>query len=520
MMIRMHRILFSVAFSFILCAASSQSQTVPVQQGQLEGTSGIDPQVRVYKGIPFAAPPVGDLRWKAPAPPAAWTGTRKADQFSQTCMQAPYPSASIYYSEPAPMSEDCLYLNVWTAAKAASERRPVMVWVHGGALTRGSGSTPTYDGEAFAKKGVVLVTINYRLGVFGFFAHPELTKESARHASGNYGILDQVAALQWVRKNIEAFGGDPERVTIFGESAGSWSVNYLMATPLAKGLFQRVIGESGGAFGTMQKLADVEASGAKLGSLDELRSRPAADLLKTPGAFPPNVDGWMLPVDVQTIFAKGKQNDVPLLAGSNANEGTTLVPWPQTGKAADFEAEARRRFGNRADEVLKQYPAATDDEARAAHYALYRDVAFGWQMRTWARMQTKTGKSKAYLYRFTRVPPGPDSEKLGAYHAAEIAYVFQTLGPKRPWQDRDRELSDEMSSYWVNFAATGDPNGKGLPVWTPYRAGTDLALELGDATQPVRGLDKAALDLIDRLLAPAAPEVTQSLPGSKPYPDH
>ena len=487
--------------SFALCVGAASCQSVRVEQGLLEGTTGTDPQIRVYKGLPYAAPP------------ASWTGTRKADQFSQVCMQAPYPATSIYYSEPSPMSEDCLYLNVWTPAKSADEKRPVMVWVHGGALTRGAGSTPTYDGEALAKKGVVLVTINYRLGVFGFFAHPALTKESAHHSSGNYGLLDQIAALQWVRKNIAAFGGDPERVTIFGESAGSWSVNYLMASPLAKGLFHRVIGESGGAFGEMQKLAQVETSGAKLGSLEALRAKPADELLKTLGAFPPNVDGWLLPTDVRTIFAKGKQNDVPLLAGSNANEGTTLAPWPATSKPEDFVAEAQRRFGNRADEVLKLYPSSTLDEARTSHYDLYRDVAFGWQMRTWVRLQTKTGKSNAYLYRFSRVSPGAQKSGVGAYHAAEIAYVFQTLNPNRPFQIRDFELADQMSSYWVNFAATGNPNGKGLPPWPAYRANSDMAVEFGDTIHEIKGLDKPALDLIDRLLAPA--ENTQALPGSK-----
>src|SRR5712692_3182942 len=276
----------SFAFVFAALPLVAIDDPVRVDGGLIAGSVGKNSDVRVYKGVPFAAPPVGDRRWKSPKPAAAWEGVRKATEFSAICYQTPYPKNSIYYREPEPLSEDCLYLNVWTAAKSAKERRPVMVWIHGGALTRGSGSVPTYDGEALARKGAVVVTINYRLGLFGFFAHPELTKESDRNSSGNYGLLDQIAALEWVQKNIAAFGGDPKRVTIFGESAGSWSVNYLMATPLAKGLFHRAIGESGGAFGVMKKLADVEQSGTKFAasvgadSLAALRAKSAEDLQK------------------------------------------------------------------------------------------------------------------------------------------------------------------------------------------------------------------------------------------------
>ena len=309
---------------------------VHTDNGLLSGVPGNSAEVRVFKGIPYAAPPLGELRWKAPKHAASWEGVRKADRFSAVCEQQPYPATSIYASAPQPASEDCLYLNVWTAAQSDKAKRPVMVWIHGGALTRGSGSTPTYDGESLAKKGVVLVTLNYRLDVFGFLAHPELTKESDRNASGNYGFLDQIAALEWVQKNIAAFGGDPRRVTIFGESAGSWSVNCLVATPLAKGLFQRAIGESGGNFGIMKKLAEVEETGTKFASsvgadsLRVLREKPADKLLKAASgfSFPANVDGWMLPQDVYSIFAADKQNDVPVIVGSNADEGTSLSPWP------------------------------------------------------------------------------------------------------------------------------------------------------------------------------------------------
>ena len=497
-------LLFAAALP--LCALNDP---VHVAEGMLSGAPGSNPEVRVYKGVPFAAPPVGDLRWKAPKAAITWQGVRTASQFSAACYQTPYPRASIYYRDPEPMSEDCLYLNIWTAAKSNKERRPVMVWIHGGGLTRGSGSVPYYDGEALAKKGVVLVTINYRLGLFGFFAHPELTKESDRNASGNYALLDQIAALEWVQKNIAAFGGDPKRVTIFGESAGSWSVNYLMATPLARGLFQRAIGESGGAFGVMKKLAEVEESGKKfasslgVNSIAALRAKPAEELLKASSAssFPPNVDGWMLPEDVYTIFANGKQNDVPLIAGSNADEGKSLAPWPATGTPESFIKQARARFNAKADEFLKLYPAGSKEEAMASHYASFRDYSFGWEMRTWVRMESKTGKSKAFLYYFDRVPPGPDSGRYGAFHAAEIAYVFENLLPPRPWEDTDRKLSNAVSSYWVNFAGTGDPNGKGLVKWPVYRESGDVALELGDKIAPLPDLHKAALDFLDEYFA-------------------
>lgn len=487
--------------SLALCAAAT-SQTVRIESGQVAGTAAGDGPVTVYKGIPYAAPPTGDQRWRAPRLPAKWEGVRPATQFASDCMQLPYPASSIYHSDPRPVSEDCLYLNVWTSAASATAKRPVMVWIHGGALTRGSGATPTYDGEEFAKKGVVLVTINYRLGVFGFLAHPELTQESDRNASGNYGLLDQIAALEWVKQNIPAFGGDPSRVTIFGESAGAWSVNFLQASPLAKGLFHRVIAESGGTFTPMIALKEAEKEGQRLGaSIKDLRAKPAEELVNTAGSFRPNVDGWSLPQDVRSIFTSGKQNDVPILVGSNADEGTSLAPWPANGKASTFVANARMRFKDSAEEFFKIYPADTDEQARSSHYASYRDSAFGWQMRTWARLQTVHGKSKAFMYYFDRVPPGPLSQQLGAYHAAEIAYVFGTLSKsKRPWEDKDCELSSTMSSYWINFATHGDPNGPGLPAWPAYSAKTDKAMELGDKVTSIAVPHKAALDFLDTYL--------------------
>jgi para-nitrobenzyl esterase len=366
-----------------------------------------------------------------------------------------------------------------------------------------------------AQKGVVLVTINYRLGTFGFFAHPALSAESHHHASGNYGLLDQIAALKWVKKNIAAFGGDPHRVTIFGESAGSWAVNALMASPLAKGLFQRAIGESGGLFSPMTSLADAEKAGEKLGAtltanqpsssgpstdiLKSLRAISAEDLLK--GTDRPLasaiVDGFVLPQSVFEIFSQGKQNDVPLLVGNNADEGTTLAPQGAATKADTFTAGVRARYGTLAGPFLKIYPAASDQQAVKSFYAAYRDQTFGWEMRVWARMQTKTGHHPVYLYYFTRVAPGPEAARLGAFHALELAYVFGNFVWPFPWNDADHNLSATITSYWVNFATKGNPNGEGLPTWPEYSQQSDQALELGDQIVVRSQTNQAGLDFFD-----------------------
>jgi para-nitrobenzyl esterase len=500
----MRRILLSAAAlaacaSWIVLAAPD---VVTVDGGQLSGTSADG--VRVFKGIPFAAPPVGALRWKAPQPVAAWSGVRSADTFAAQCMQQPYAAGSPYFTPPSPTSEDCLYLNVWTAA-AAGAKRPVMVWIHGGAWTRGSGSTPTYDGTALAKKGVVVVTTNYRLGVFGFLAHPELTGESPNHSSGNYAILDHVAALKWVQKNIAAFGGDPSRVTIFGESAGSWSVNTVQATPLAKGLLHRAIGESGAQFAGTTRLADAEKAGVALAtsvgadSLKALRE-VTAEKLNAVQAFRTgvNVDGWVLPDEVRALFAQKKASDVPVLVGSNANEWTTLSTPAQFLKTLeDYRKRIAGQFPGHAAEIEAVYPAKSDADIADAMLALGRDTTFTLEMRTWARMVTAAGR-KAYLYQFTHVPPSPNAKTWGAYHASEIAYVFGTLR-NRPWPyaDTDFTLSDRMSSYWTNFATTGDPNGKGLPAWTPYDPAAEPYIDLGDTVQMKSHLLKAQLDALE-----------------------
>jgi para-nitrobenzyl esterase len=478
--------------------------TVSVEGGQLSGVSADG--VRVFKGIPFAAPPVGDLRWKAPQPVLPWSGVKAADAFAPQCMQVPYPAGSPYASPPSPTSEDCLYLNVWTTA-AAGAKQPVMVWIHGGAWTRGSGSTRTYDGAALSKRGVVVVTTNYRLGAFGFMAHPELTAESPNHSSGNYAILDHVAALRWVQKNIAAFGGDPGRVTVFGESAGSWSVNAVQATPLARGLFHRAIGESGGQFTATLTLADAEKGGVALAaavgaaSLKALRAVPA-ETINALTSFRPavSVDGWVLPDTVGAIFAAKKQNDVPVIVGSNANEMTTLSNGVFPKTVADYRARLAAQFAGAAAQVEAAYPAAADADIAAAMLAIGRDVTFTLEMRTWARAVAAAGR-KAFVYQFTHVPPSPNASTWGAYHASEIAYVFGNLRI-RDWKysDTDFALSDRMSRYWTNFATTGDPNGEGLPKWAPYDRDAEPYLDLGDAVSLKNHLLKPQLDALEASL--------------------
>jgi para-nitrobenzyl esterase len=505
---------FCVAVIFALggwlAASAAIEEPVHLDSGFVSGVAGSNAAVRVFRGIPFAAPPVGKLRWREPQPAAHWGGVRKAGEFGAMCMQSafrgPNPTAT-----PPKMSEDCLFLNVWTAAGSAREKRPVMVWIHPGGYQTGSGSTPGYDGEALANRGVVLVTINYRLGVFGFFSHPELTKESEHRASGNYGLMDQVAALQWVQKNIAGFGGDPRRVTVFGDSAGSSSISNLMGSPRAKGLFQRAVGESGAWMGISltptRTLTEAEQAGAKMAeemhaeNLEELRAKPAEDLLKGGRGGGPVVDGWFLPEDVGTVFAQGKQNDVPLLGGSNKDEGTFFL---QPTTAEKFIERSRARFGDQADAFLKLYPAGSDEQANTSQLAAFRDE-LAFVMRIWARALTKTGHSKAFLYYFTHEPPAPVGSTSrgglgsGATHGAEAPYVFQNLLAPRAWTDLDHQVSDVLSSYWVNFATKGDPNGKGLSKWPAFDdERSDRPMVLGDRAEIGPAPDRAQLAFFDQ----------------------
>jgi len=498
------------------------NDSIRLDTGMISGVAGNSPGVRVYKGIPFAAPPVGDLRFRAPQPAAKWEGTRQADRFGPMCMQGGAGGGRGGGKGPAKgnapaaaMSEDCLYLNVWTAAPSpgsalSNAKRPVMVWLHPGGYTSGSGAAPGTDGEALARKGVVLVTINYRLGIFGFFSHPDLTRESDRRGAANQAFLDQTAALQWVQKNIAAFGGDPKRVTVFGDSAGASSIGNLVASPLTKGTYQRAIAESGAwsglSIGAVRKLADAEQAGVRtaeaLGakSLADLRAKPAAEVLAGGRGGGPVVDGWFLPNAPASIFAQGKQNDVPILVGSNKDEGTFFS---QPTTAAAWIQRARQRYGDMADQFLKLYPAGSDAEANASELAAFRDE-LGWVQRNWARLQSKTGKSKAYVYYFTHEPPPAPGEQpgpngfpargSGATHGAEAPYVFENLLGNRPWADLDRKLSDTISSYWVNFAANGDPNAKNLPKWSPFDDKKNTRMVLGDIVASGPGLAQAQVE--------------------------
>jgi len=474
------------------------SDPVKTESGLVAGVTRAS-GVRAFKGIPFAALPVSELRWKEPQPPARWDGIRHGEQFSNVCVQPSQPrripnNVSVDLPDSPKASEDCLYLNVWTSAERPSSRLPVMVWIYGGAYTEGAGSSPHNDGESLARKGTVLVTFNYRLGPFGFFSHPELTKESGRHASGNQGLMDTIAALRWVQKNITAFGGDPNTVTVFGESAGAAMVGALVGSPVAKGLFRRAIAQSGAwmglGMGTMTPLVRAEQSSAgggsgrrgrgaapgagppgvdrgarggppvpgtaaggpaqagsapaapatppQIPSLAELRARSTEEVVKTLRGSGLIIDGWVVPEDLSITFANGKQNLVDVIIGSNKDEHTSMG-------------------GNVA----------------------FRDT-LAWAMRLFAERQTAIGK-RAYWYFFTHEPPvEPGGRDLKATHAAEIVYVFDNLGAPRVIPDvssptlalaseKDRAMADMMSSYWVNFARTGDPNGRGLANWPRFR---------------------------------------------------
>ena len=479
----MSRKLFLLLAASTTLATAAVPTTLTTPAGQLTGAPSHG--IVAFKGIPYAAPPVGPLRWKPPQPLAPWTGVRKALKFGARCMQGRIYDDMVF-RDPGP-SEDCLYLNVWTSAPSAAARLPVMVWVYGGGFAAGATSEPRQDGENLAKKGVVVVSMNYRLGIFGFFSHAELAAESGHNSSGNYGLLDQMAALQWVHDNIAAFGGDPGKVTIFGESAGSFSVSALMASPLAQGLFHRAIGESGAFFSTvlaLKPLAESEEADAKFAatldahSLAALRDLPAPKLLaaalkEEDIRFAPNIDGYFLPQSVRDIFAAGKQTHVPLMAGWNHDEGGYRAIFEkQAPTAANFEAYAREHTHDLAPEFLKLYPASTDEEAQRSAQDLAGDqfIAFGtWK---WLEMQSATGASPLYRYEFDDAPPVPakaGEPPPGAYHSAEIEFVFGMLAYHRlHWRATDKALSNLMSTYWSNFAKNADPNGPGLPEWPAY----------------------------------------------------
>lgn len=491
---------FSLLCVLLLCVTGfSQPLTnqVTISNGKLEGTFNSATKIRSFKGIPYALPPVGELRWKEPQPPANWNGTLKADHFSHMPMQKRVFADMIFRADT--MSEDCLYLNVWTPAKTAKEKLPVLVYFYGGGFSAGDGSESRYDGESMAQKGIVTITINYRLGIFGFFSHPELTAESKHHASGNYGLLDQNAAIKWAKANVAAFGGDPDKITIAGESAGSIAVCAQTVSPLSRHLIAGAIGESGAMIKPTLPaipLAEGEKNGVSFGeknnakTLSDLRAIPAAQLLDAaykPGAWrlAATIDGYFLPKSPAAIFEAGEQAHVPLLVGWNSAE----IPYQAfTGgdmpTPENYVKKVKQQFPNDADEVLKLYPAATQDEVIKSATALASDRFISYSTWKWADLHSQTGASPVYRYLFStprppEVKPGPANNKMppamvGASHASEIEFAMGNLSYDKvyAWTPDDSKVSALMENYFANFIKTGNPNGKGLPKWEPNTKGS------------------------------------------------
>ncbi|HTS63901.1 MAG TPA: carboxylesterase family protein [Candidatus Acidoferrales bacterium] len=500
-------------------------QPVKTGSGLVAGMPGKDSSITVFKGIPFAAPPVGDLRWRAPKPAPSWQGVRKAERFSDSCMQNivnEHKPWTYEFMTHTGVNEDCLYLNVWTGARSAAEGRPVYVYIYGGGNTEGSGAVPVYDGEGLAKKGIVVVTVNYRLGILGFFTHPELTAESDVRASGNYALLDLIAALHWVHDNIGGFGGNPDRVVIGGQSAGASNVHSLVASPLAKGLFHAAIAESGSSVGGLglmsaRTLAEQEKTGERFAeakgahSIADLRKMSWKELTApVPNAggnqggpqfrFGVVVDGYVQPLPAGEMFAQGRQNDVPTLTGSNKHEGGAATHPNTTAEA--FQRQARQRYGDLADEFLALYPAATDEQARVAQNDSAWDSS---RVSTylWALNRGKTAMTKAYTYFWDHAMPGPDADLYGAFHTSEVPYVMNALAMSdRPFTDQDHKIADMASSYWANFIRTGDPNGRGLPHWPAVGEQPRTTMEIGErcASIPVAG-DAAKLAFFEKFFA-------------------
>ena len=502
--------------SLLAQSAQPAMPRVLTQSGLVEGVSADG--VAIFRGVPFAAPPVGDLRWRAPQPVVPWSGVRKTDAFSPICPQLRS------YPEDAPVerqSEDCLYLNIWKPAAGPASRLPVMVWIHGGGLQSGSASIPLYAGDQLARHGVIVVTANYRLGVFGFLAHPDLTRESEHDASGNYGLQDQLAALAWVKQNIGAFGGDPERVTVFGQSSGAISVSALIASPLAKGLFQRAIGQSGGLFEPMQMLPIFALPGAERGgvefvsragvtSIRALRALPVERLLDLSFTTTPIVDGHVLMRPPYDTFVDGQQNDVPVILGSNRDEGEYFLRG-RTITRANLRQEIARSFPPVILNAMGVREATDDADAHVAAAVFNRDIRFRWDMWTWARLNARRG-TRVYAYEFARQPPaGSIYAGLGATHGTEMPYVFGRLAPTSlPWTDADRRLADAIATYWTNFAKNGNPNGPGVPSWPAFDESNTQGLLLTGEIRVGQPFDARAMAQIDAAYASVRASVANS----------
>lgn len=504
----MKRIYFLLIPTLMLCMSACtklQPGQVQVEGGVIQGT--VTPDLTIYKGIPFAAPPVGDLRWKAPQPVVSWEGVKSTIEYAPAPMQGGNPASG--------KSEDCLYLNVWTPAKSPNEKLPVLVWIYGGGFSFGSTSDPVHNGEHLARKGVVLVSIAYRVGQLGFLSHPELSAENANHVSGNYGLLDQIAGLQWIQKNIAALGGDPNKVTIFGESAGAISVSMLCASPLAKGLFHGAISQSGGSFGptraisypgeNMKTLQQTEQKGVayaqKVGaaSIADLRKMDADKLpmgMGMGGAWP-IVDGYVIPDDQHKLYEAGNYNDVPVLIGYNSDEGLSFP----TGRTPDeFIKNVNERFGPFADTLMQAYPVGDTTVLRSARN-LMRDAAFGWQTWSWARLQSQTGKSKVFMYYFDQHAQHSDGSPQadhGTPHGVDVPYVFMHIDPTNPnTTESDVAISKIMATYWTNFAKFGHPNGNDVPEWPAFSADNPVMMYLGPTARTGAVPDEASLKVLD-----------------------
>jgi para-nitrobenzyl esterase len=498
-----------IAVAIFLSLVSAASAQVETDRGKVLGVQANG--LTVYKGIPFAAPPVGDLRWRPPQQAKPWNGVLLADTFAPACIQS---GVSMPGETPPAVSEDCLYLNIWTPTKRPSVPLPVMVWIYGGGFTTGSAAMPLYWGDRLAHKGVICVTFGYRVGPLGFLVHPELTRESPHHSSGNYGFMDQVAALEWVQRNISAFGGDPKRVTIAGQSAGATSVCVLMCSPLAKGLFHQAIEQSGGLLEPVQLaprvlLANAEHEGESyaksLGvhSIAELRALPAKDLLKGEWGNVSHVviEPYLLPDSPYNLFIANQQNNVPILIGSNADEYRSMIEHPEEIKASTFLTDIAKSWGPLPPLLLSAYPYTTDAEARTARLALERDLRFGWDMWALARLASSLGHSSVYYYHFTHNPPFPEGSVKagwGASHYAELWYMFDHLDQENwHWTSADRKLAKTMSTYWANFVKSGDPNGRGLPQWPKFTPTVARVLYLDDHIRSDTVADLKTLQVVD-----------------------
>jgi len=494
--------LLTIGIAVSLPSGAAPLVRAQVEQGKVAGS--VHGDVAAFLGIPYAAPPVGQLRWRAPQPAAAWKGERQANAYGANCEQIITPNGhgpwTWEYSAQGKVSEDCLFVNVWTPAKSTKDKLPVLFWIHGGGYFEGSSSAAIYDGENFARKGIIVVSLNYRLGALGFLAHPALSAESAHRVSGNYGVLDTIAALKWVKKNIAAFGGDPKRVTIYGQSAGAGMVVTLTFVPEAKGLFHGAIAQSGvGAVFPMQTMKQAEEKGVEFAkakgasTLAQLRALPAEELLKMPEEaggsmlrvlrFMPIQDGWLLPAQPAELTAKGRVNDTPFLTGQTANESSAMAP--KWGDLTPLECNAAfARMGGAMADKFKAAYLKPGENCNTGVAQLQTDRGL-FSAHQWVASRLKAAKGPVYMYLYTHLEPGSDAARYGVFHSSDIAYVFGTLGktPERPFADEDRAISDKISNYWVNFVKTGNPNGPGLPEWPAANPAKPMLMQTGDAFQ-------------------------------------